>query len=206
MKVVVVDYGMGNLRSVRKALVRVGHPAVVSAEPEVVATADRLVLPGVGHFATGMANLRERGLDRALQARVISDGTPILGICLGMQLMTESSEEGDCAGLGWLAARTVRFAFDEERAHLRVPHIGWNTLSVAADSQFLGDVAPEDSFYFTHSYHLADCPESVAAATTEYGEPFVSAIHRDNIYGTQFHPEKSHRQGLRLLSRFLEAE
>jgi len=189
---VIVDYGMGNLRSVEKAFARLGHAATISADPAVVARATRVVLPGVGHFGRGMENLRARGLVPALDDRVAA-GVPVLGICLGMQLMTAGSEEGEGAGLGWFDARTVRL----QVAPLRVPHFGWNTIH-GAD---LG-VAEGAAFYFAHAYHVTDCADVVA--TTRYGAvEFPSMIRRGNVMAAQFHPEKSHQRGLDLLTRWL---
>ncbi|MBT8492264.1 MAG: imidazole glycerol phosphate synthase subunit HisH [Deltaproteobacteria bacterium] len=206
MDVVVVDYGMGNLRSVHKALERVGCNASISSDPAAISTASRLVLPGVGHFAKGMANLDSRGLLGVLNQRVLEAQVPVLGICLGLQLMSRHSEEGDCNGLGWIDADTVKFDFSTSSKPLRVPHIGWNTLNVDSGSSLLSTVAGHDSFYFTHSFHLARCAAEIRAATTTYGESFVSAIQAGNLFGTQFHPEKSHKRGLDLLRRFVEAD
>jgi glutamine amidotransferase len=207
MNLVIVDYGLGNLPSVAKAFRRVGCAAEISGDPERIRRADRLVLPGVGHFARGMANLRAGGLDEALEERVRRQGAPLLAICLGVQLLSRRSEEGDAAGgttghagLGWIAADTVRFALDGKG--LRAPHFGWNT--IAPSRGFLGDELDAASYYFAHSYHLAACDPAEALATTSYGVDFVSVVQKDNLLGTQFHPEKSHRRGLALLTRFLE--
>jgi glutamine amidotransferase len=205
VSVVIVDYGMGNLRSVCKAFVRLGCEAEISADPEQIRRATRLVLPGVGHFAQGMANLAERGLITALRERVIGDRVPLLGICLGVQLLSRRSEEGNCEGLGWIHGETIRFRPDTAGPLVRIPHIGWNTVAVVRPNPLVPDRADGESFYFVHSYHLSGCDQADVVATTEYGTSFVAAIHKGNIFGTQFHPEKSHRRGLRVLQRFLEA-
>jgi imidazole glycerol-phosphate synthase subunit HisH len=193
MRIVIVDYGMGNLRSVEKAFRRLGRDAIVSSDPAAISAADRLVLPGVGHFARGMENLRP--LVPILEERVLRARVPLLGICLGLQLLTRRSEEGDCAGLGWLDAETVRL-----RGSLKVPHFGWNTVDRVATAGLVGEGT---SFYFAHSYHLAGCPPADVAGWTSYGVEFPSVIRKGNLVGTQFHPEKSHRRGLAFLESFL---
>jgi glutamine amidotransferase len=150
-----------------------------------------------------MENLSRSGLREPLERRVIGDQVPLLGICLGLQLLTARSEEGNCDGLGWIAGETV--GFDRGRlGDLRVPHIGWNTISIRRENPLLIDSVDGASFYFTHSYHLAGCPEGDVLATAEYGIEFPVAIGSGNIWGTQFHPEKSHVRGLAVLERFLE--
>lgn len=199
MALVIVDYGMGNLRSVQKAFRRLGHDAEISSSPEIIAKATRLVLPGVGHFARGMANLRERGLVEPMTERVIGAGVPMLGICLGMQLMTRGSEEGEGAGLGWFEASTVRLR--PPSASLKVPHFGWNTVASTRADPMLVDGT---SFYFAHSYALTDCEPAAVLGVTHYGVDFPSVVRKGNLVAAQFHPEKSHGRGLRLLERFLE--
>lgn len=200
MNLVIVDYGLGNLPSVAKAFRRIGCAAEISGDPERIRRADRLVLPGVGHFATGMANLRSSGLAEALEERVRGQGVPLLAICLGVQLLSRGSEEGDAPGLGWIAADTVRFALDGKG--FRAPHFGWNT--IASSRPLLGPELDGASYYFAHSFHLTRCDPAHALASTSYGIDFVSVVQTANILGTQFHPEKSHARGLALLSRFLE--
>ncbi|MEM7166364.1 MAG: imidazole glycerol phosphate synthase subunit HisH [Planctomycetota bacterium] len=203
---VIVDYGMGNLRSVLSKLQRLKVEAIVSADPTDVAVASHLVLPGVGAFDAGMRNLAERGLDEVLQQRVTEAGVPILGICLGFQLLTNHSEEGDVAGLGWIDAATKRFDPD---LGIRVPHSGWNdvrfTAAGAGESSPMWDGIPDaERFYFTHSFYVECADASDVTATTHYGVDFVSGVQRNNVYGTQFHPEKSHRQGVQLLQNFTQ--
>ena len=192
----IVDYGMGNLRSVQKAFERLGHAAEVTSDAERIASAPGVVLPGVGAFGACMANLTERGLVQPVR-EAIRGGRPFLGICLGMQLLFEESEEfGPVAGLGILAGRIVRFAPDPER---KVPHMGWNTLRVRQRVPALADVSDGAWAYFVHSYYPVPADPSVIATTTPYGPEFASSVARDNVFACQFHPEKSQQLGLRLL-------
>jgi glutamine amidotransferase len=201
--ITVVDYGMGNLHSVRRKLAQVGATAEVSGDPAVVARAEKLVLPGVGHFAQAMQNLGASGLGEALREAVRARGVPILGICLGMQLFAQRSEEGDVAGLGWVDADVVRFRVTDTLRH-KVPHMGWNQVAPAAPSPLFAGMEPGAEFYFVHSYHFECRDPSLAIGRTEYAYPFVSAIQKDNVFGVQFHPEKSHAAGEQLLRRFVE--
>lgn len=202
--VVIVDYGMGNLQSVERRLRDAGAAPVVSADPERVAAAARLVLPGVGHFAMAMRRLEASGLRAALDAAVRERGVPILGICLGMQLLARHSEEGDAEGLGWLDADVVRFRVSDT-LRFKVPHMGWNRMEVRKRSP-LTDAVPEDAeFYFVHSYHLVCRDPGDVAGETVYDYPFPSAVARGNVCGVQFHPEKSHDAGRALLAGFMAA-
>lgn len=197
MKVGIVDYRMGNLASVSKAFEAAGAEPRVSGRPEVLQEADLLVLPGVGNFAAGMANLNRLGLaDLTLEwARC---GRPLLGICLGMQLLFEESDEGPARGLGILKGRVERFGDS-----LKVPHMGWNTLEADPDSAVFGDVAGR-WFYFVHSYYCVPAEPDLVAARTSYGLSFASAVNHGRIHGVQFHPEKSSDDGLALLSRIIK--
>lgn len=204
--VVIVDYGVGNLNSMLNMLRKIGaREARISGDPNDILSAAKLILPGVGAFDRGMENLRARGLIEPLTRRVMQDRAPILGVCLGMQLFTERSEEGSEPGLGWIDASTVRFDAAPGAA-LKVPHMGWNWVEFAGGSP-LGRGLKEDArFYFVHSYHVAPGAACQVAGTTEYcGIRFSSAIEAGNIFGVQFHPEKSHSFGMRLLSNFVEA-
>lgn len=203
--IVIVDYGMGNLRSIQRKLLRHGVNSSVGATPQEIAAADRLIFPGVGHFAAGMQNLRRSGLLEVLNEKVLTERTPIMGICLGMQLFSKFSEEGDAEGLGWIDARTVRFRGGGDNAPLKVPHVGWNTFRAARLSPFFADVDKDRKFYFTHSYHLECADPTDVLAVTNYGYEFTSAVQRGNIFGVQFHPEKSHLEGIRVLLNFLAA-
>ena len=195
--ITIVDYGVGNLRSVQKALERVGATAVVSDDPDALEAARGVVLPGVGAFGDGMANLRARGLVEPV-LRQVEQGKPLLGICLGMQLLFEESEEmGHHRGLGLLSGRVVRFPEGE----LKVPHIGWNQLRIRR-GPVLDGVADGAYAYFVHSYYPVPEEAGDVQATTEYGFAFASVVGRGDIWGAQFHPEKSQEVGLRLLANF----
>ncbi len=200
----IVDYGMGNLRSVMMGFARVGADARIIAAPEEVAQVDRLVLPGVGAFADAIAHLRDRGLDRPIVEWVRAD-RPFLGICLGLQLLFEAGhEDGRHEGLGVLAGEVVRFDFADltEPGRLPVPHMGWNQIRHGGDIPLLEGVPPGSYVYFVHSYHVVPRNGDVAVVTTEYGRPFVSAVARGRLLATQFHPEKSQAVGLRILENF----
>jgi imidazole glycerol-phosphate synthase subunit HisH len=204
--IVIVDYGLGNPASVRNMLRKAGHTAEVTSDRTAIEGATRLILPGVGAFDHGMRNLAERGLIETLNQAVLVRKVPILGICLGLQLMSRSSEEGVLPGLGWLAADTVRLTFPGGNAALRVPHMGWNTVTTNADTFLSAHIPADARFYFVHSYHLrCDDPADVAL-TAPYGGPVVAAAIRGNVAGTQFHPEKSHKFGLTVLQSFADWE
>lgn len=198
---VVVDYGMGNLGSVLNMLRRSDVEAMVSGRVEDVMQASKIILPGVGAFDQAVENLRQTGLATALKVRVERDGVPLLGICLGMQLLTESSAEGSQAGFGWIPGNTTRFQQMEASAELKVPHMGWNQVEVTQPNPLLPPLEEERRFYFVHSYHVACAPEFVIGTTT-YGYPFPSVVRHGSVFGAQFHPEKSHRFGSDLLTRF----
>jgi len=201
----IVDYHMGNLGSIRNMLKYAGVPSVITSSPEDVAEAERLILPGVGAFDHGMASIEQLGLLDALNQAVLDRRVPVLGICLGMQLLTRSSEEGKRPGLGWVPADTIRFRFDEPAFEsLRVPHMGWNVVHPAKTDTLFADMASDAAFYFVHSYHAVCDEERHVLARAHYGYDFCCAVHRDNIFGVQFHPEKSHRYGWALLRQFAE--
>ncbi len=199
---VIVDFGLGNVGSVRNMLKRAGIDAMLSAREADLRAATRLILPGVGAFDEGMRRLTESGLRPVIENRVLRDRIPILGICLGMQLMTAGSEEGQSPGLGWLDAATVRFRLPPGERRLRIPHMGWNEVRLRQDSTLLTEIDGERRYYFVHSYHVV-CrnPEDVLAMAS-HGEEFVAAFRHDNIVGVQFHPEKSHRLGMAMLTAF----
>jgi len=202
----VVDYGMGNLGSILNMLRKLGLDGSSADDPDVIADADRVILPGVGAFLQAMENLRGRGLVDALNHVVVDRGRPILGICLGMQLLTEGSEEGDAEGLGWVEARTVRFHFSEREERLVLPHMGWNLVEVARRGSILDGFEQDPRFYFVHSYHVRCRNEGDVVGRTTYGYSFHSALQVGNVCGTQFHPEKSHRFGLKVLENFARLE
>lgn len=204
MNCVIIDYGMGNLRSIQHKLRKIGTDAAISSIPSEVSGADVLILPGIGHFAKGMQNLREYGLLPVLHKKVSEEKTPIIGICLGMQLFTRRSDEGNAEGLGWIDAVTKKFSFNHQEPLLRVPHIGWNTISATRHSQLLEGVAPGQRFYFVHSYYVVCNQLEDVLTTTQYGVDFVSSVQKGNMFGTQFHPEKSHPEGMCVLRNFIE--
>jgi glutamine amidotransferase len=204
MNCVIVDYGMGNLRSIKHKLEKIDIKTAICSKPEDIEKADILILPGVGHFEKCMANLRSYDLMSVLNQKVLEEGTPIMGICLGMQLFSKWSEEGEVAGLGWLDAVTKRFAFGDKGVKYKIPHVGWNTINAAKESPLLKGIVPDQLFYFTHSYHICCNNPDDVLTTTHYGYNFVSSVQRGNIFGTQFHPEKSHREGLGLIRNFID--
>ena len=202
--VVIIDYGVGNLGSIANMLKKIGVTARVCSDISEIEKADKLILPGVGAFDNGMTKLNEFGLIGTLNTKVIQDKTPILGLCLGMQLLTQSSEEGSLPGLGWLDAETIRFRFGEDQQGLKIPHMGWNYINVKRPSKLFDEMPEESRFYFVHSYHLVCQDERVVLATTSYGYEFPSIVMKENVIGAQFHPEKSHKFGMRLLKNFVE--
>ena len=200
--IVIIDYGAGNLASVRNMVRKVGGDAVISSRPADIASASKLVLPGVGAFDYGMGKLHELGLVSPLHERAQA-GVPLLGICLGMQLLSNGSDEGELPGLGLIQARFRQFIPDRD-ARLRVPHVGWNTVNVLRANPILPLADEEQRFYFVHSYY-AECErDEDRIATTTYGIDFTSSYGHGNVLGCQFHPEKSHRFGMALMKRFLE--
>ena len=203
--IVIIDYGMGNSGSIRNIIKKVGGQSAISSDPEVIAGAQKLILPGVGHYARAMRNIEERGFRDVLDRKVLEDKTPILGICLGMQLMTETSEEGDGRGLGWFKASTRRFRPEQFSKPLRIPQMGWNLVDIRKPNQvFDDDGLDEHRYYFVHAYAVECDDEADVLCTSTYGYSFVSAFAKDNIVGVQFHPEKSHLFGMSLMRRFIE--
>jgi len=205
--IAIIDYGMGNLRSVQKGFEKVGHDAVVTSDPTVILNADRAVLPGVGAFPDCMKNLNALGLVDTVH-KVIESGRPFLGICLGLQLLFDEGEEfGVHPGLGVIPGRVVRFPAevkDNAESLYKVPHMGWNRVKIQRPAPCLADVPDGSYFYFVHSYYVKPVDQSVAATTTDYGIEFVSSIWKDNVFATQFHPEKSQELGLTILKKFGE--
>lgn len=207
--IAIVDYGMGNLRSVEKALHHLGHAAVITSDPDEIARAERVIVPGVGAFGAAMANLSrsEPGAASPKEAvlAAIASGRPFLGICLGMQLLHAESEEiGSHAGLGVVPGRVLRFEFNgrAKAEDLKVPHMGWNTLRLPRPSPLFEGLADGTRVYFVHSYYCVPTDQAVVAATTDHGGEFCSALTRGNVFATQFHPEKSGDAGLRILDNF----
>ena len=201
-EIIIVDYGMGNIHSVGKALQSAGVSCIVSANPEQILIAQKLILPGVGHFEKAMRNLRNLGLLVALNEAVLKNKTPVLGICLGMQLMAQYSSEGDCEGLGWFDGSVARFDV-KDKLRYKVPHIGWNQAEHAKPSALLNGVDNNSEFYFLHSFHYVAKATEEVLMNTNYCYSFASALEKENMYGVQFHPEKSHDAGIRLLKNFV---
>lgn len=212
-QIVIVDFGMGNLRSLESKLAIIGFTSKISSSPQEIRQATRLILPGVGNFAKGMQNIIDRELKEVLTETVVKNRVPILGICLGMQLLGLQSEEGNVSGLGWLPYHVQRFQLEgvPSMRPLRVPHVGWNQLELTSKTcPLFRDIDPKSSFYFTHSFHAsfenAANANEVAVAYTEHGIRFPSVIRQEHIFGTQFHPEKSRMPGLKLIENFLRCE
>ncbi len=206
--IAIVDYGMGNLRSVHNAFVSVGYEAVVTRDPNVIADASRVVLPGVGAFGDCMANLMRFGLIEPIR-KAIASGKPFLGICLGLQvLFTESEEFGLHKGLNIIPGRVKRFRFGAEPSGgsgsgiLKIPHMGWNSIDILRPAPLFEGVKPGSHCYFVHSYYVEPADAGVTATLTDYGGPFASAVWKDNVVACQFHPEKSQSVGLRLIRNF----
>lgn len=199
--IAIVDYGMGNLGSIRNMLRRIGHESVVTSDHREIERAGKLILPGVGAFDAAVSRLRERELDQVLEHRALRAGVPLLGICLGMQLLTEGSEEGKLPGLSWIPGRTFRFR-PGPGDPLRVPHMGWNVVRTQGPSSLTESFGTEMRFYFVHSYFVRVTHPQHSILKTRYGVEFDSGIQRGNLFGVQFHPEKSHRFGMQVLSNF----
>ena len=201
--ITIIDYKTGNLGSIQNILKRIGEESVVTSDKDEIAGASKLILPGVGAFDTGMRNLTELDLIDILNEKVIVEKTPVLGICLGMQLLSKGSQEGSLPGLGWIDADTVRFRF-EDIIEYKIPHMGWNFIRQHKTSKLLDNMYPDARFYFVHSFFFrANDKEDVLTSTT-YEIEFTSAIERGNILGVQFHPEKSHKFGMKLLKNFID--
>ena len=204
-KIIIIDYNMGNVKSVANMLRKIGAVSLVTKKLEVIDSAEKIILPGVGSFDAGMRSIHDSGLTTLLNKKILSDKIPVLGICLGMQLFADKSEEGVLPGLGWIEGDVKKFRFDKAAFNeLKIPHMGWNHVTPCKDSTLFCNVRQPMRFYFVHSYHyVCACDEHVAGKTT-YGEEFTCAVHKDNIYGVQFHPEKSHTFGMQVLENFVE--
>ncbi len=202
--IVIVDYGMGNLGSVYKSFKRVTSKVKISESKKDIELADKLVLPGVGHFSNGMNKLRDYDYLDILNHKVIDNKTPVLGICLGMQLFSRFSYEGNVEGLNWIDAEVVKFEM-KKKSRWKVPHMGWNSISISKDnSPFLDGITQSELFYFVHSYYMKCFESDDILGRTKYSIDFTSMVQKENIFGTQFHPEKSHDKGLRLIKNFAE--
>jgi len=203
MRIAIIDYGMGNLRSIYKAFNKVGEKSFITSDYKDLNNCDKIVLPGVGHFKQGISNLKKMNLFEPLKELVEIKEAPILGICLGMQLMAKTSEEGDGEGFGWIDSKVVQFKINNFIRY-KIPQMGWNTLKLIDDNEPLfNGINSYDEFYFVHSYHLSETKKNQILAKTRYEYDFVSAVKKNNIVGYQFHHEKSHDAGYNLIKNFL---
>ena len=204
MGITIVDYHMGNIHALYKKVKQLGATPVVSSDPKVISKANKIILPGIGHFAMAMENLKKLNITETLHESALVKKTPVLGICLGMQLMAQKSEEGNSNGLGWFDADVIRLRVKDPAQH-KVPHIGWNTININhRQNPLMNGITAGDEFYFVHSYHIKIKKTDEALSHTHYDYTFVSAISKENIYGVQFHPEKSHEAGLLLFRNFIQ--
>jgi glutamine amidotransferase len=200
--IAIVNYGSGNIQAIANIYARSNIPFTIASSPDELRSAEKILLPGVGAFDQAMNELERSGMRRALDRRVLEDRLPVLGICVGMQLLARSSEEGEAAGLGWIDGVVRRFDHAHFHQATHLPHMGWNTVEpVEVDPLFTG-VDLRTGYYFLHSYYFACSDEADVLAVTDYGAPFACAVHRENVYGVQFHPEKSHHAGVQLLKNF----
>ena len=198
----IIDYGLGNLGSIYNMLDVIGEDSIITDNPKKLHECDRLILPGVGAFDAGMKNLEEKDLSNCLKKEV-SEGKSILGICLGMQLLGRKSEEGSSLGLGFIPFDTVKFSFDKT-LKLKIPHMGWDIVTFTQENKLLSEIDGRQRYYFVHSYHAKCDSERNVLMRCEYGYEFAASVVNENVYGVQFHPEKSHDFGMRLLKNFVE--
>ena len=201
--IVIVDYNIGNLNAIANMLKKIGSEGIISSDPRVVASAGKLILGGVGSFDSAMRNIHELQLHDIIDRKVREDGIPLLGICLGMQLMTQGSEEGEYEGFGWINAKTKLFSFNGDNEELKIPHMGWNEISIRKNLPIFDGLEVRSRFYFVHSYHVVCANEKEVLANCHYGYDFAAVIGNNKIIGTQFHPEKSHKFGLKLMENFV---
>ncbi len=202
-QIVIVDYGMGNLNSVKRKLDQLKVASFVSSNPDEILRADKLILPGVGNFTKAIGNIDQLGLRPVLNRLAFEKKIPILGICLGMQLMCESSEEGKAQGLSWIEGKVKRFMVSDP-IKFKVPHIGWNSVALRNNSPLMKNIAEDAEFYFVHSFHVELVDDNLAINTTTYDYSFVSGFQKENIFGMQYHPEKSHDAGNQVFKNFIE--
>lgn len=201
-QIVIIDYGMGNLNSVKKKLARLNINATITSDSKIIELADKIILPGVGHFAMAMSKLKTLNLIGVLNHDVLIKKKPVLGICLGMQLMAKHSEEGNIEGLNWFDANVVRFNISDKLKY-KVPHTGWNQIEINKQSALMKNIPNLAEFYFVHSYHIKTNNPNDNLNETEFEYKFVSAIEKENMFGVQYHPEKSHDAGELLLNNFI---
>lgn len=203
--ITIIDYGVGNLNSIRNMLKKIGVNSVISSQPADIESAEKLILPGIGSFEYGMKKLRGSAFFDTLQQKVLQNKTPILGVCLGAQLLLNGSEEGEpVPGLGWIEGKSVRFNQSLMADNFKVPHMGWNELQIKKESRLFKDVRPDHRYYFVHAYHMACYHEADILAESNYSYNFVAAVEKQHIVGVQFHPEKSHKFGMKLYENFIK--
>jgi imidazole glycerol-phosphate synthase subunit HisH len=202
-EIVIVDYGVGNLASIKNMLKKAGKDSRISSDETVILEAGKLILPGVGAFDTCSEKLEQSGLIRALNKKVLEEKIPLLGICVGMQLLTERSEEGSLPGLGWIKGQVVRFKPEAMPPGMKIPHMDWTEVEAVKSSPLFENMHAAPRFYFVHSYHAKPADEADTLLYAKYGYRFAAAVEHDNIIGVQFHPEKSHKFGMRLLENFV---
>ena len=198
----IVDYGLGNIQAFVNIYKKSNLPAQVVSSPETMRESDHLILPGVGSFDWAMSRLNDSGLRETLDDLVIREQRPILGICVGMQMMSDASDEGEAEGLGWIRGRVVQFDHAKFAVATHLPHMGWNDVAPRSDEPLFAQLETGSRFYFLHSYYFAPRDGSHSMSVTEYGGEFASSVRKDNVYGVQFHPEKSHHWGVQLLRNF----
>jgi imidazole glycerol-phosphate synthase subunit HisH len=203
LKIVIIDYNTGNVGSIKNMLNKIGFDSLITNDHKLIANADKLILPGIGHFDHGMSNLESSGVLPVLHDTVLVGKKPILGICLGAQLMTRYSEEGNKTGLGWFDAYVKKFEKTRMSVSYKIPHTGWNHINHLKSSKLFYGLDNDSRFYFVHSYHFVAEDSSIGLTETSYGYSFLSALEIDNIYAVQFHPEKSNKFGLKLMENFI---
>jgi imidazole glycerol-phosphate synthase subunit HisH len=198
--IAIINYGVGNLLSIHNMFRRIGVESIVTSDPDIIASSSHLLLPGVGHFDYCMRQFNASGLKTVIEDKVLNNGSPVLGICVGHQMLFGKSEEGVEEGLGWLDGHVVKFDASRMDNNLKIPHMGWSDLTLYNDATLFKDIK-DPRFYMVHTYYV-ECGHNLVVATADYGYTFVTAVEKDNIFGTQFHPEKSHKFGMQLLKNF----
>jgi imidazole glycerol-phosphate synthase subunit HisH len=199
--IAIVNYGVGNLASVKNMLKKAGYESELVSNAEAIERATKIILPGIGAFDHCMTEFNNSGLREAVTQKTLKDKTPLLGICVGLQMLMENSEEGVEPGLGWIAGKTVKFK-KEKLGDLKIPHMGWTSVQVAKKTALTEGLGDQPRFYFVHSYYVQPDDKTDEMLTAHYGYDFTAAVNRDNIYGAQFHPEKSHKYGMKILENF----
>lgn len=200
--ITILDYGSGNLNAIKNIYERINIPFEFAVTKEQIEKADHIILPGVGAFDETLSTLQEKGFFEVMNKKVLIEKIPILGICVGMQILADSSEEGTLDGLGWISGKVKKFDKNLIPGKPKIPHLGWNSIEIIHDCPLFQNVDPAVGFYFVHSYYYECADETNVICKTEYGKVFHSAVNRDNIFGVQFHPEKSHENGIQLLKNF----